>query len=73
MQTASDGSVGGNDIATAIGALRGGAVDRAYASFVTRVGTEMNEASNGETNAQALLNAVPNGANRPPASPSTKK
>ncbi len=58
VQTAKDGSVGGNDIATAIGALRGGAVDRSYAAFVTRVGTEMNEARSGETNAQALLNAV---------------
>jgi flagellar hook-associated protein 1 FlgK len=58
VQTSATGAVGGNDLATAIGALRGGAVDRAYASFVTRVGTEMNEASNGETNAQALLNAV---------------
>src|ERR1700742_3826715 len=58
VQSAKDGSVGGNDIATAIGALRGGAADRAYASFVTRVGTEMVEAKNGETNAQALLNTV---------------
>jgi flagellar hook-associated protein 1 FlgK len=58
VQTAKDGSVGGNDIATAIGALRGGAADRSYASFVTRVGTEMVEARNGETNAQALLNTV---------------
>lgn len=58
VQTASNGSAGGNDIATAIGGLRGGAVDRAYAAFATRVGTEMNEARNGETNAQALLNAV---------------
>ncbi len=56
VQTAKDGSVGGNDIAT--GALRCGAVDRSYAAFVTRVGTEMNEARSGETNAQALLNAV---------------
>jgi flagellar hook-associated protein 1 FlgK len=54
----SDGSVGGADIATEIAALRGGAVDRSYAAFVTRVGTEMNEARNGETNAQALLGAV---------------
>jgi flagellar hook-associated protein 1 FlgK len=58
VQTASDGSAGGNDIATGIGGLRGGAVDRAYAAFVTRVGTELNEARNGETSAQALLNAV---------------
>ncbi len=58
VQTASDGSAGGNDIATGIGGLRGGAVDRSYAAFVTRVGTELNEARNGETNSQALLNAV---------------
>jgi flagellar hook-associated protein 1 len=58
VQTAKSGSVGGNDIAAKIGALRGGAVDRAYAAFVTRVGTEMVEARNGETNAQALLNTV---------------
>jgi flagellar hook-associated protein 1 FlgK len=58
VQTSADGSAGGNEIATAIGALRGGAVDRSYAAFVTRVGTEMDEAVNGETNAQALLNTV---------------
>lgn len=58
VQTSKDGSVGGNEIATAIGALRGGAADRAYASFVTRIGTQMDEAQNGETNAQALLNTV---------------
>lgn len=58
VRTSSDGSVGGNDLAIAIGGLRGGAVDRAYAAFVTRVGTEMNEARNGETNAQALLDTV---------------
>ena len=58
VQTSKDGSIGGNEIATEIGALRGGASDRAYAAFVTRVGTEMVEARNGETNAQALLNTV---------------
>ncbi|HEY2477623.1 MAG TPA: flagellar hook-associated protein FlgK [Solirubrobacterales bacterium] len=58
VQTASNGSAGGNDIATEIGGLRGGAVDRAYAAFVTRVGTEMQEARHGETNAQALLDTV---------------
>lgn len=58
VQTSADGSAGGNEIATAIGALRGGAVDRAYAAFVTRVGSEMDEAVNGETNAQALLTTV---------------
>jgi len=58
VQTAKDGSVGGNDIATAIGALRGGAADRSYASFVTRVGTEMVRSAQRRTNAQALLNTV---------------
>jgi flagellar hook-associated protein 1 FlgK len=58
VQTSKDGSIGGNEIATEIGALRGGASDRAYAAFVTRVGTEMVEARNGETNAQTLLNTV---------------
>jgi flagellar hook-associated protein 1 FlgK len=58
VQTSSDGSAGGNEIATEIGALQGGSVDRGYAAFVTRIGAEMNEAKNGETNAQALLNAV---------------
>jgi flagellar hook-associated protein 1 FlgK len=58
VQTSASGAVGGNDIATAIGALRGGAVDQSYAAFVTRVGTEMNEARNGEANAQSLRDTV---------------
>lgn len=58
VQTASDGTPGGNDIATAIGALRGRTVDRTYAAFVTRVGTVMDEARKGETNAQSLLDTV---------------
>jgi len=58
VQTSADGSSGGNEIATAIGALRGGAVDRAYAAFVTRIGSEMKTAESGESNAQALLNTV---------------
>ncbi len=58
VQTSADGSSGGNEIATAIGALRGGAVDRAYAAFVTRIGSEMKTATAGENNAQALLNTV---------------
>lgn len=58
VQTSKDGSIGGNEIATEIGALRGGASDRAYAAFVTRIGAQMVEARNGETNAQTLLNTV---------------
>ncbi|MBN9623854.1 MAG: flagellar hook-associated protein FlgK, partial [Actinobacteria bacterium] len=58
VQTASDGTAGGNDLATAIGALRGGKVDRTYAAFVTRVGTVLDEARKGEANAQTLLDTV---------------
>jgi flagellar hook-associated protein 1 FlgK len=58
VQTSGDGSSGGNEIATAIGALRGGEVDHLYAAFVTRVGTAMNEASKGETNAKSLVDTV---------------
>lgn len=58
VQTSADGSSGGNEIATAIGGLRGGAVDRSYAAFVTRIGSMMKTAIAGETNAQALLNTV---------------
>ena len=49
---------GANDIALAIAALRGGKADQAYASFVSRVGTDMADARRSEENAQALVSAV---------------
>lgn len=58
VQSSTGGTSGGNDIALAIGALRGAAADQAYASFVSRVGTDMSDARRAEGNAQELVLAV---------------
>ncbi len=58
VQTSAAAPVGGNDIATAIGALRGKGADQRYSALVSRVGTDMSEARRGEENAQALVLAV---------------
>ncbi len=58
VQTSVTAASGANDIALAIGALRGGAADQAYASFVSRIGTEMSDARRAEANAEALVGAV---------------
>lgn len=58
VQTSAAAPVGGNDIAMAIGALRGGAAEQAYSSLVSRVGTDMSEARRSEENAQSLVLAV---------------
>ena len=58
VQTSVTPAVGANDIAIAIGALRGGAADQAYASFVSRVGTEMAGARRSEENAAAVMAAI---------------
>ncbi len=52
------GAPGANDIAVAIGGLRGGAADGAYATFVTRIGSDVRNARREETNAQVLTDAV---------------
>jgi flagellar hook-associated protein 1 FlgK len=49
---------GANDVALAIAALRGGGADQSYASMVSRIGTDMSEVRRGESNAEALVNAV---------------
>ncbi|HEX8752039.1 MAG TPA: flagellar hook-associated protein FlgK [Solirubrobacterales bacterium] len=58
VQISTTGAEGANDIALAIAALRGGKPDQAYASLVSRVGTDMSDARRSEENAQALLGAV---------------
>jgi flagellar hook-associated protein 1 len=58
VQISTTAASGANDVALAIGALRGGAADQAYASFVSRVGTEMSDARRAEENAQSLVGAV---------------
>jgi len=58
VETSAEAPVGGNDIALAIGALRGSAAEQMYSSLVSRVGTDMSEARRGEENAQSLVLAV---------------
>jgi len=58
VQTTATGTEGGNDIAVAIGALRGGGPDQAYASFVSRIGTDMSNARRLAENSEVLVNAV---------------
>ena len=58
LRTGTTGAVGANDIALAIGGLRGGASDSAYLGLVSRIGSDVREALRGETNAKVLVNAV---------------
>lgn len=58
VQTSVTPAEGANDIAVKIGALRNGAADQLYASFVSRVGTDVSDARRSEENAQALVGAV---------------
>jgi flagellar hook-associated protein 1 FlgK len=58
VRTSTSGAPGANDVAMAIAGLRGGAADTAYASFVTRVGTEVQDARRQQTTAQVLTNSV---------------
>jgi flagellar hook-associated protein 1 FlgK len=60
VQTSSTAGVGGNDVALAIAALRGGAADRAYGSLVERVGSEVQGAKGEQANLQATLTAISN-------------
>lgn len=58
VETSTTSAEGANDIAVAIGALRGGKADQGYASLVSRIGTDMSGARRAEENAQSLVGAV---------------
>ncbi len=60
VQTSSTGVVGGNDVARAIAALRGGSADQRYAALVEQVGSNVQNAQNDQTNAQAVVTAIGN-------------
>jgi flagellar hook-associated protein 1 len=49
---------GGNDLALALAALRGGTADNAYAALVSRIGSESRQAQRQELNAEVLARAV---------------
>jgi flagellar hook-associated protein 1 FlgK len=57
--TAGSGAGGANDIANAVAALRGnGSVDGAYKSFVTKIGSDVAEATRLQANAQVLTDSA---------------
>jgi flagellar hook-associated protein 1 FlgK len=60
VQTSSTGAIGGNDVALAIAALRGGAADQSYSALVERVGSDVRGAQDEQTNLQTTLTAIGN-------------
>lgn len=58
VQTSSEGTSGGNDVALAIAGLRGGAADQRYTALVAQLGGNVQDAKANQTNSQAVLNAV---------------
>lgn len=60
VQTSSTEAPGGNDIALAIAALRGGAADQGYSGLVGSVGSKVQGAKNEQANLQTTLTAIGN-------------
>lgn len=58
VKTSTSGAAGANDVALAISSLRGGAPDKLYTGFVTRIGGDLKNAQRGEANAAVLLNSI---------------
>ena len=49
---------GGNEVALAIAALRGGAAEQGYAALVEKVGSEVQGAKDDQTNLQTTVTAI---------------
>lgn len=60
VQTSSTAGAGGNDVALAIAALRGGAAEQDYAALVGKVGSDVRGARNEQTNLQSTVTAIGN-------------
>jgi flagellar hook-associated protein 1 FlgK len=60
VQASSTEAPGGNDVALAIAALRGGEADQGYSGLVERVGSDVMTAKDNQTNFQATVTAVAN-------------
>jgi flagellar hook-associated protein 1 FlgK len=58
VQTSSEKAPGGNDVALAIAALRGGAADQRYAALVAQVGAGVQDSQAAQANSQAVVTAV---------------
>lgn len=60
VQTSATGAPGGNEVAQALAALRGGAADRSYASLVALVGSGVRTAQDDQSTGQAVVSAIEN-------------
>ncbi len=60
VQTSSTKSPGGNDVALAIAALRGGGADQDYSALVEKLGSQVRTAEDNATNFQTTVTAVSN-------------
>jgi flagellar hook-associated protein 1 FlgK len=58
VQTSSTEAAGGNDVALAVAALRGGAADQAYTGLIERVGSDVKGAQNEHANLQTTVTAI---------------
>jgi flagellar hook-associated protein 1 FlgK len=58
VQTSSTGTPGGNDVALAIAALRGGSAEQGYTSLVEQVGASVQTAQNEQENLQTTVTAI---------------
>ncbi|MFI5004651.1 MAG: flagellar hook-associated protein FlgK [Solirubrobacterales bacterium] len=60
VQTSSEETPGGNDVALAIAGLRGGGADQRYAALVAQLGGGVRDAKANQADSQAVLTAVSN-------------
>jgi flagellar hook-associated protein 1 FlgK len=60
VQTSSTKAAGGNDVAQALAALRGGATDQRYAALISQVGSDVQTAESDQSNSQAVVSSIEN-------------
>ncbi len=60
VQTSAGGTAGGNEVAQAIAALRGGTAERTYTGLVAQVGADVRTAQDDQTTAQAVVGSISN-------------
>jgi flagellar hook-associated protein 1 FlgK len=58
VQTSGGGAPGGNEVAQAIAALRGGAAERAYTGLIAQVGADVRTAQDEQSTAQAVVGSI---------------
>ncbi len=58
VQTAAASNPGGNEVALGVAALRGAKAEQQYAALVAQVGSDVQNATGNQTNAQAVLSAI---------------